>query len=167
MKPSTSGFTLVELMVVTAIIGILAAVAVPAYVNYINRAKQSDAVIALMKAKMEQENFWADDFRFRYAGTIGCLPSFYDPEKDKDKNPEERCLANCGGCTQTRYVTVEGYEIFVEQGSASTNSFKIWAEKEVYPYRGTDRVSIEADDTRPEVDNEDALSFSLFKLLFH
>ena len=47
MKQIQKGFTLIELMIVVAIIGILAAVALPAYQDYTVRAKMSEVILAL------------------------------------------------------------------------------------------------------------------------
>ena len=60
-KMAQKGFTLIELMIVVAIIGILAAVALPAYQDYTVRAKISEAVIAASSAKsLMSEAFQSD-----------------------------------------------------------------------------------------------------------
>jgi len=51
MKTLQKGFTLIELMIVVAIIGILAAVALPAYQDYTIRAKMSEVILAMSSCR--------------------------------------------------------------------------------------------------------------------
>ena len=60
MNHLQKGFTLIELMIVVAIIGILAAVAIPAYQDYIARSQVSEAVSLTAGGKTPMAEFFAD-----------------------------------------------------------------------------------------------------------
>ena len=64
MKQQNHGFTLIELMVVVAIVGILAAVGYPAYTDYTIRAKRGDARAALLAAQMAEEKYRANNVSY-------------------------------------------------------------------------------------------------------
>jgi type IV pilus assembly protein PilE len=68
-KRAHKGFTLIELMIVVAIIGILATIAIPAYTDYVRRGNLPEAFSRLSIYATRMEQYYQDN---RNYGTAGC-----------------------------------------------------------------------------------------------
>jgi type IV pilus assembly protein PilA len=73
MKSMQKGFTLIELMIVVAIIAILAAIAIPAYENYLIRTQVTEGVTLMDGAKVAAEEFYSNKGYFPLANQSAGL----------------------------------------------------------------------------------------------
>ena len=138
----THGFTLVELMIVVAIIGILASVAIPSFINYQLTAKRSEAFSNLASIAKAQKSYYAEFNTFvpvaaeplgavgvatttkrdstsvaTAFGQIGWAPEgdvFFDYDTQTTAGPP---LGNCGACvagcfTSSAYGDLDGNGLF-------------------------------------------------------
>ena len=67
-QTTQTGFTLIELLIAVAIVALLAAIAVPASTDYVEKAKRSDATTGLTKIAAELERCYTQFSRYNDAG---------------------------------------------------------------------------------------------------
>ena len=67
-KAIQKGFTLIELMITVAIIGILASIAIPQYADYVIRAKLQEGTSALAAGRIKLEQFYLDNKAYNVVG---------------------------------------------------------------------------------------------------
>ena len=73
---TTKGFTLIELMIVLVVIGILTAVALPAYNNYVTRGKLAEAVSTLSDGRVKMEQYFQDNRTYVGGPTPAATTNF-------------------------------------------------------------------------------------------
>lgn len=74
LKRGSLGFTLVEILIAMAIIGILTAIAYPSYFNYITKSRRADGLSTLTQDQIIMERCYAQNFSYNAACT--AMPAF-------------------------------------------------------------------------------------------
>ncbi len=98
MEMNSKGFTLIELMMVVSIVGILAAIAVPNFLTYHYRAKDSEGLVLAGSVRQDIVDFYGYTGRFPANNNEAGLPS---PEKIKGKYVES--IAVIDGAIHIKY----------------------------------------------------------------
>lgn len=112
------GFTLVELMIVVAIVAILAAVAVPSYRDYILRGQLVDATTGLSTMRADMERYFQDNRTYQAVGafTPPCAP------------PGRTVGKFTISCPAAADITAVTYDIRA-LGNDSANGFIFWIDE--------------------------------------
>lgn len=71
MKTRFGGFTLIELMIVVVIVGILSAIALPAYQDYVRKSRRAEAISLLLDLQLTEEKYRANNPN--YASTLSSM----------------------------------------------------------------------------------------------
>ena len=111
------GFTLIELMVVVVIVGILSAIAIPQYSDYIRRSRVPDAVSGLSTRQTQMEQFFQDNRTYvggcaGLTGTQGKFAFTCDPAP----------TANAFSFTATGVDQMAGFVYTIDQAGTKTST---------------------------------------------
>lgn len=113
-----NGFTLIEIMIVVAIVSILAAVAFPAYTDYVVRGKVPDATSTLATKRVQMEQFFQDNRT--YVAAPACTA---------DTAASQYFDFSCAVQTATTYTlqavgkgTMAGFTYTIDQDNAKATS---------------------------------------------
>jgi len=113
------GFSLIELMIVVVIVAILSAIAIPAYTDYVRRAKISDATSSLSTKRVKIEQFFQDNRT--YVAAPDC-----NADTASSQNFDFSCTA---AATATAYTlqavgksTMAGFTYTIDQSGAKATA---------------------------------------------
>ncbi len=116
-----SGFTIVEIMIVMAIIGIIASIAIPSYTDYLQKAASAEATSTLADMRIQMEQYYQDNRT--YAGSDGAGLPCAGSSGQKFSFACSGIGADAYRITATGSGNVAGFSFTVDQDNARTSVF--------------------------------------------
>ena len=103
------GFSLIELMIVVAVLGILVAVALPSYTSYVIRSKRTECRAAIMQVMQQQERYFTQQNAYlAYTSSASSIPMRQFSGEDLANSACTLSAAACTGSTISACVLVTG-----------------------------------------------------------
>jgi len=103
-----SGYTLVELMIVVAILGILAAVAIPAYNGYVATGKEAEGKAGLSNVALLEEQAFAQNRTYAVGASAAALNAAIGFTAEADTNYTWSVVAGASGIATSFTATADG-----------------------------------------------------------
>ncbi|RMF83775.1 MAG: prepilin-type N-terminal cleavage/methylation domain-containing protein [Nitrospirae bacterium] len=128
-----SGYTLVEMMIVVALLGILGAVAIPAYRGYVQTGKEAEAKAGLSNLALLEEQYFAENRTYVAGANAGALKMALGFNPDKDTKYTWSVAAGSTGDISTSFVatadgSANGLPVFTidDQNNKTRNGVTGW-----------------------------------------
>ena len=131
MKRVASGFTLIEILIVIAVVAILASIALPAYNEFVMRGKIPDATTELSKIRIAWEHQYQDNPGVGYAGAT-CPPANKNFKFTCGPAPDPADSTKTLSAAETYLVTADGlgsmtgFQYTINWQNAKTSATPKW-----------------------------------------
>lgn len=118
----SKGFTLIELMIVVAIIGVLAAISIPLYTSYTNRAKRVEAEEQLMTVSTSEEDYFNNYRKYiKESSDTNVLSKYYGAELGGAGTNKNYTIEVTTSDSDSKYEA-KAYVCFNHRGADCTSS---------------------------------------------
>lgn len=108
VRRADAGYTLVEMMIVVALLGILAAVAIPTYRGYVNSGKEAEAKAGLSTIALLEEQYFAENRTYVVGADAAALTAAIGFRPEVDTNFTWTVAAGGAGIGSSFLATADG-----------------------------------------------------------